>query len=81
MQAKTLAAKRLVEIGNRARESLVDNISPSVTTDIWSATGGESYLSFTLHVITDKFVPKMFSLGAVPMGSQAHTGAVIAGKL
>ena len=65
----------------KVEESLFDNIQPSVTTDIWSAAGGESFISFTMHLITGQFVAKTYSLGAVPMGAAAHTAATISDRL
>ena len=72
---------RLQFLRMKVEESLFDNIQTSVTTDIWSSPSGNSYISFTMHLITPLFVTKTYSLGAVPIGAAAHTAATISDKL
>ena len=58
-----------------------EKINPSVTSDIWSSGQGQSFISFTLHVITKAFKMKNYSLGAIPFGDATHTAVSIGAKL
>ena len=54
--------------------TLSSNIPPSLTSDIWSSCGSnsDSYLNYTIHIVTNDFELEGYSLGALPLRDLPH---------
>ena len=59
------------------RESVLHNIknlkSYSATTDMWSSVNGDSYMSYTIHYITEEWELQSIALGTLYF-PEDHTG-------
>lgn len=75
---KHLATNVIPSLYNECKTKVklqIENIDfISVTTDLWSSTANDDYLSITVHFINSEFELKHFCLEVIPFPEQSHTG-------
>ena len=72
LQALELVVERLKLFRRVVNTSLADNISPAFMPDIWTSAANDSYLSYTMHVLTKDFMLQTYSMGALPLYDLSH---------
>ena len=72
LQALELVVERLKQPRRIVNTSLADNISPALTSDIWTSAANDSYLSCTMHVLTKEFMLQTYSVGLLPLYDLNH---------
>ena len=68
-QAVNLVTARLKILKATINSTLASNIPPSLTSDIWSSSGSnsDSYLSYTMYIVTKDFKLQNYTLGGPPI--------------
>ena len=72
-------ATRLRTLNTMVHSTLSSNIPPSLTSDIWSSGGSnsDSYLSYTMHIISKGLKLESYSLGALLLRDLPHNQQTI----
>ena len=73
-QASNLVAAHLKILNPTITFTLASSIAPSLTSDIWSTCGSnsDSYLNWTMHIVTKDFQLQSYSLEALPLRGLPH---------
>ena len=84
---KVVRTTRMPKLYREVQKELFESLSIalkkghySVTCDVWSSLGLDSYLGLTVHFITEDFVSKMLVLRCLPY-NESHTGESIKGRV
>ena len=71
-QASKLLVKQLKQLRKVTSTSLADNIPPALTLNIWTSAANDSYLLYTMHILTGELLLQTYSMGALPLYDLSH---------
>ena len=72
LQASKLVVERLKRLRKVVNTALADSIPPVVTLDIWMSAANNSYLSWTMHMLTKEFMLQTYSMEELPLYELSH---------
>lgn len=75
---KHFSCKVVPDMYNECKDSVKQKLQEaefiSITTDMWTSTNNDDYLSLTVHFVDTSFVLKHFCIEVIPFPEVSHTG-------